>query len=203
MAKTAGEVRFRRIIALPSADYRQAERANSCFCQIKRYLAAIRVSYFDSGRNSLGDTSSLHRRQNHDGRFVWPLFASEFLDCDHGDCLSRRGRLLEGIPCVWTGLAKRGGLAVVAKAGRSTLAPGPSHHVPDVLHPGRTLALHACRDDRNHPPGFHSDRSCERTGGADRRLPACSAEFADTHRDTRSEERRVGKECRSRWSPYH
>src|SRR3712207_9505314 len=26
----------------------------------------------------------------------------------------------------------------------------------------------------------------------------CSAEFT-----TRSEERRVGKECRSRWSPYH
>ena len=23
------------------------------------------------------------------------------------------------------------------------------------------------------------------------------------HRDFRSEERRVGKECRSRWSPYH
>ena len=23
------------------------------------------------------------------------------------------------------------------------------------------------------------------------------------HRDKRSEERRVGKECRSRWSPYH
>src|SRR5260370_31884479 len=23
------------------------------------------------------------------------------------------------------------------------------------------------------------------------------------HRDVRSEERRVGKECRSRWSPYH
>ena len=25
----------------------------------------------------------------------------------------------------------------------------------------------------------------------------------DTRGDTRSEERRVGKECRSRWSPYH
>ena len=25
----------------------------------------------------------------------------------------------------------------------------------------------------------------------------------DQHGDTRSEERRVGKECRSRWSPYH
>ena len=23
------------------------------------------------------------------------------------------------------------------------------------------------------------------------------------HRERRSEERRVGKECRSRWSPYH
>ena len=29
-------------------------------------------------------------------------------------------------------------------------------------------------------------------------LPAVIAEFT-----TRSEERRVGKECRSRWSPYH
>src|SRR2546425_3492586 len=26
---------------------------------------------------------------------------------------------------------------------------------------------------------------------------------ADTFRNDRSEERRVGKECRSRWSPYH
>ena len=25
----------------------------------------------------------------------------------------------------------------------------------------------------------------------------------ETHSDDRSEERRVGKECRSRWSPYH
>src|SRR2546430_17711582 len=29
------------------------------------------------------------------------------------------------------------------------------------------------------------------------------AEIAETIRLTRSEERRVGKECRSRWSPYH
>ena len=28
-------------------------------------------------------------------------------------------------------------------------------------------------------------------------------EIALTLRKTRSEERRVGKECRSRWSPYH
>ena len=27
--------------------------------------------------------------------------------------------------------------------------------------------------------------------------------LAELKRGTRSEERRVGKECRSRWSPYH
>ena len=27
--------------------------------------------------------------------------------------------------------------------------------------------------------------------------------FCNTDFDDRSEERRVGKECRSRWSPYH
>src|SRR5438034_9417406 len=26
---------------------------------------------------------------------------------------------------------------------------------------------------------------------------------ADSHEESRSEERRVGKECRSRWEPYH
>ena len=31
----------------------------------------------------------------------------------------------------------------------------------------------------------------------------CFAILVDETSDTRSEERRVGKECRSRWSPYH
>ena len=41
------------------------------------------------------------------------------------------------------------------------------------------------------------------------RLRACGWEvlpmlsYAASALDTRSEERRVGKECRSRWSPYH
>ena len=30
-----------------------------------------------------------------------------------------------------------------------------------------------------------------------------SSEYAKLKKTTRSEERRVGKECRSRWSPYH
>src|SRR5256885_5020953 len=33
--------------------------------------------------------------------------------------------------------------------------------------------------------------------------PPCSALLANANAAARSEERRVGKECRSRWSPYH
>ena len=36
-----------------------------------------------------------------------------------------------------------------------------------------------------------------------RRLDGAEAEHRARSRRTRSEERRVGKECRSRWSPYH
>ena len=31
----------------------------------------------------------------------------------------------------------------------------------------------------------------------------CKKALTETDGDMRSEERRVGKECRSRWSPYH
>ena len=34
-------------------------------------------------------------------------------------------------------------------------------------------------------------------------LPDLGNLISDTWNDDRSEERRVGKECRSRWSPYH
>src|SRR5256885_7100445 len=46
----------------------------------------------------------------------------------------------------------------------------------------------------------------DRAGGKQRDLGVHRAERPDaerTARQTRSEERRVGKECRSRWSPYH
>ena len=34
-------------------------------------------------------------------------------------------------------------------------------------------------------------------------LKAAGFEYSAEHNKFRSEERRVGKECRSRWSPYH
>src|SRR2546429_1743786 len=39
----------------------------------------------------------------------------------------------------------------------------------------------------------------EETGKA----PVLDPDFAEDVEEIRSEERRVGKECRSRWSPYH
>src|SRR5687767_11656630 len=46
--------------------------------------------------------------------------------------------------------------------------------------------------------GARADRDVRSDGGArDRRA------ILDINRLDRSEERRVGKECRSRWSPYH
>src|SRR2546427_2093260 len=36
-----------------------------------------------------------------------------------------------------------------------------------------------------------------------RDVAALHADRVSGERETRSEERRVGKECRSRWSPYH
>ena len=38
---------------------------------------------------------------------------------------------------------------------------------------------------------------------AQKRLDTFNVVAADLTSDDRSEERRVGKECRSRWSPYH
>src|SRR2546427_13282856 len=37
----------------------------------------------------------------------------------------------------------------------------------------------------------------------DRKNPLISTQWTALPDETRSEERRVGKECRSRWSPYH
>jgi len=41
------------------------------------------------------------------------------------------------------------------------------------------------------------------TGGGFLRIPLNDIHAPPHTRHARSEERRVGKECRSRWSPYH
>src|SRR5689334_24188780 len=64
---------------------------------------------------------------------------------------------------------------------------------------------HATPAIPNHKPrGATHGREAEEDlgGGRARRLGRSESPRADAH-DARSEERRVGKECRSRWSPYH
>ena len=51
--------------------------------------------------------------------------------------------------------------------------------------------------------GWYVPREVAETPLAARYHEAVSALFGEYERLTRSEERRVGKECRSRWSPYH
>ena len=63
----------------------------------------------------------------------------------------------------------------------------------------------------NAPPDFEVPSTGGRFGtpaGLKVSVPFCrvvafSAPTSDSHISFRSEERRVGKECRSRWSPYH
>src|SRR5438876_11010553 len=65
--------------------------------------------------------------------------------------------------------------------------PGRAHQKIREVRPRRQAAHHAVGE--RGPPHADPDESLEQP------LPA---EFAP-----RSEERRVGKECRSRWAPYH
>src|SRR3712207_5704300 len=59
-------------------------------------------------------------------------------------------------------------------------------------------------DDAVKPVGVRGspDKDKERLRGSDLRLPRSGVFYGDPLQ-VRSEERRVGKECRSRWSPYH
>src|SRR5256886_10799469 len=74
----------------------------------------------------------------------------------------------------------------------SDLRPGPGGEDDDrgVDRPGRRL-------DAGHGTAGRADAG---HGGIAANL---AAEPARRFQETRSEERRVGKECRSRWSPYH
>jgi len=90
--------------------------------------------------------------------------------------------------------------ALTAYAGRFHAAVGPRHHVASPLGAWLLLALVAAADEAGGP----ADRT--HTAAADAG-PTTGAVAEAAGRGaagvTRSEERRVGKECRSRWSPYH
>src|SRR2546430_5136365 len=77
----------------------------------------------------------------------------------------------------------------------------------------QTCALRSAPDERGHKDGW--GLACFRNGALTfhSRDAGCAADaskyygtawkIAKLNIERRSEERRVGKECRSRWSPYH
>ena len=85
--------------------------------------------------------------------------------------------------CIRSGRREDGGLVVVSLPVRDETLKAPDRDgfldgLQHLAHRAEALALLLLRADAT----------------ADRRKEV---------RDDRSEERRVGKECRSRWSPYH
>ena len=78
----------------------------------------------------------------------------------------------------------------------------PSATIVTAATPSTTAAATTASDAGDTPAPLPALRE---TGKATPPLPACpeNSENPQTASNPRSEERRVGKECRSRWSPYH
>ena len=70
---------------------------------------------------------------------------------------------------------------------------GAAGHVAIQLLRARGADVYVCTRDRDRHQALALELGAAWVGGADDAPPAA----------LRSEERRVGKECRSRWSPYH
>ena len=90
------------------------------------------------------------------------------------------------------------GAAVPADA--AAIIPVEKATPATFLEPGKTISVPA-----SEPGQFIRVRGCDVAAGSTI-IPAgttISAAAVATMASQRSEERRVGKECRSRWSPYH
>src|SRR2546427_12204981 len=89
-------------------------------------------------------------------------------------------------------------------AGLAQVAPRLRIEVMQLLE--RKAATQARGDVSRHEDSFHQDRAASAHGIEQCLLRGPPGQAQDARSQVlseRSEERRVGKECRSRWSPYH
>src|SRR5256885_15234578 len=80
----------------------------------------------------------------------------------------------------------------------------PASFVGSAAKPFRQHCLvHSGRGDGGAQPHNHNNGKRKKNPAPQLRNFYCVQERRDHFLNARSEERRVGKECRSRWSPYH
>ena len=105
------------------------------------------------------------------------------------------------------------GLCYLIKIGFPTLKPPvclealgmQNKQIPDSA---ITASSYRNNDGKANNGRLHFLHTSDRAGGwvakwNHKRNPYFQVHFGSWRKVTRSEERRVGKECRSRWSPYH
>src|SRR3712207_6189457 len=91
-------------------------------------------------------------------------------------------------------------LAVLVAIVLIVVRPGQGAATPPSDPPTSSLAAESAEQDEEYEDA--SDEQPANTGGTPAACTAGSVQV-EAVMDKRSEERRVGKECRSRWSPYH
>ena len=99
-----------------------------------------------------------------------------------------RGAVGEAVPS--TAWPASGQAAV--QIGQSQIQAGPNQHAAPIASLAKVMTAYLVLRDHPLQPGQDGPT-----------ITLTDADVADTDRRRRSEERRVGKECRSRWSPYH
>src|SRR2546430_10100462 len=67
----------------------------------------------------------------------------------------------------------------------------------------QTCALPICYRIEGNAVVLYEERPAFRAPHGWQEMVVAKFTYVGTQREWRSEERRVGKECRSRWSPYH
>src|SRR3990170_2552226 len=89
---------------------------------------------------------------------------------------------------------------VWASPGDLLLAISSSGQSENILRAVRRSTERRC--DTITLSGFSTENPLRRLGALNFYVPSCEYGHVEMIHSARSEERRVGKECRSRWSPY-
>src|SRR2546422_10618624 len=98
--------------------------------------------------------------------------------------------------------AARGAAARRGKSPTSEVDVRPDFHPVGTATEGSTLVRDLTRPLKDSLRSRPARAGVARSARLNPRPPKSNRESCETH-NARSEERRVGKECRSRWSPYH